>query len=892
MKKLLSLPPNLVRAFHAVEGLPASDYFCTSDPVGHKLGSGGGTAWLLWQAWQHASSHPSSSEPSSSEPSSSGPSSQQATPSSSLPSQPFSSPAFNKWLSAERRVLIHAGGQSRRLPAYAPSGKVLAPIDADGRNLLSEGLPFCEALMQTAPASIHTLVLSGDVLISSPLPAQPMPQADVVCYALPAAPEQLSHHGVYALSAADGLTLDFMLQKPSVTEQQQYTSTHTLLLDIGLWALSDRAVQVLCRRSCQADGSIGFYDLYGQFGTALGRHPHTPDAEVSALSVAIVPLPEGRFLHFGTTPELITSVATLTGQPNPDAIWVENSVTEGWTMPGRNVVTGVPRLSAPLALRAGQCVDVVPVGAEAYALRPYGYADAFRGAPTDPATLFMGQPLGQWLEAHHVTQPDILGAADIQEAPLFPVVGLEDAGPLLAWMLAPSADACHPLYANAERLSADQLMERANLPRLYSQRLALREARLDEPRAFARLRAQITEPLLVGHEVCPQIDDQYAEVRATAPLRMDVSGGWTDTPPFCIQHGGAVVNVSLLLNGNAPLSCFVHPLSEPRIHIISRDLNQQCFVSTYEDLADYAHLRSAFSIPKAALALVGFDPRFNGGRYASLKEQLNGRGFELIMNSPVPAGSGLGTSSVLAATVLAALAAYCHLDWSREEIGYRTLVLEQLLTSGGGWQDQYGGIIPAAKLLVTQPGTLQKPAITPLPSTLWTHPDLAPCHLLYFTGITRTARQILGQIVRRMFLREPLQQRHLFEMKQHAYVMADAIRLADVNPQQALEAYGACLRANWQQNQQLDAGCNPPAVQAICQQIDDLCLGYKLPGAGGGGFLYMVARDADAAALIRRRLTANPPSPTAGFYEFGLGRYGLHVVKVPASDSNSNTTHP
>ena len=47
MKKLLSLPPNLVGCFHEVTGLDPKEYFCTNDPVGHKLGSGGGTTWLL-----------------------------------------------------------------------------------------------------------------------------------------------------------------------------------------------------------------------------------------------------------------------------------------------------------------------------------------------------------------------------------------------------------------------------------------------------------------------------------------------------------------------------------------------------------------------------------------------------------------------------------------------------------------------------------------------------------------------------------------------------------------------------------------------------------------------------------------------------------------------------
>ena len=47
MQKLLSLPPNLIHCFHELEGVNRTDWFCTSDPVGSKLGSGGGTTWLL-----------------------------------------------------------------------------------------------------------------------------------------------------------------------------------------------------------------------------------------------------------------------------------------------------------------------------------------------------------------------------------------------------------------------------------------------------------------------------------------------------------------------------------------------------------------------------------------------------------------------------------------------------------------------------------------------------------------------------------------------------------------------------------------------------------------------------------------------------------------------------
>lgn len=55
MQKLLSLPPNLVQSFHELERVNRTDWFCTSDPVGKKLGSGGGTSWLLEECYNEYS---------------------------------------------------------------------------------------------------------------------------------------------------------------------------------------------------------------------------------------------------------------------------------------------------------------------------------------------------------------------------------------------------------------------------------------------------------------------------------------------------------------------------------------------------------------------------------------------------------------------------------------------------------------------------------------------------------------------------------------------------------------------------------------------------------------------------------------------------------------------
>jgi len=233
----------------------------------------------------------------------------------------------------------------------------------------------------------------------------------------------------------------------------------------------------------------------------------------------------------------------------------------------------------------------------------------------------------------------------------------------------------------------------------------------------------------------------------------------------------------------------------------------------------------------------------------------------------------LGTSSILAATVLGAINEFCDLHWDKYDICQRIFVLEQLLTTGGGWQDQFGGVMGGVKLLQTKSGFIQKPSIKWLPEHVFTDPENAMCHLLYYTGIRRTAKDILAEIVRRMFLNENAQLQLLRQMKDHALSMYEALQ------QQDFKRVGLLMRHTWRQNQSIDSGTNPPEVEAISRLVDDLCLGYKLPGAGGGGYLYMIAKDPDAAIRIKHILNCNRQNANARFVDMSLSQSGMEISR-------------
>ncbi len=88
----------------------------------------------------------------------------------------------------------------------------------------------------------------------------------------------------------------------------------------------------------------------------------------------------------------------------------------------------------------GICIDVVPVGEQKYAVRPYGMEDLFKGGEIgSPATLWMGRPVTQWLNERGGMDITVLqgGTGDIQHCRLFPpcMESLQKMEMVLKWMI-------------------------------------------------------------------------------------------------------------------------------------------------------------------------------------------------------------------------------------------------------------------------------------------------------------------------------------------------------------------------------------------------------------------------------------------------------------------------
>lgn len=954
---LLSLPTGAAEVFLKTEPSRLSGIFVASDPPDSQLGSAGGTAHLLAEAWKAQNK----------------------------------GEGFTDWLRAAPSLVIHGSGESRRLPSYAAPGKPVVPIpllhETSAQRLDQTLMDFLleayERIFWPAPETYRLMIACGDAHLQNLRWLPPYPEADVLIVGLPTSVEEAERHGVLICPADSPEQLSQFLHKPAARQLQALDASQRFFLDTGIWLLSERAVMTLMAKCGWDENRNAFhtavaetFDLYGEFGPPLGQTPSSPDPDISALAGAVLPLEDARFYHFGSNRSLLASVAQLQHpasrqrsfghasmeirvEPvilNADVgvelteanryIWIENSVVpSSWRLSERHVITGIPENDWSLSLDPGACLDVTPLKNGLLCFRPYGFDDPFRGAIGDAGTSWLDRPAPDWFASRSIGLADagIDPDTDIQEAPIFPSLlpGTMD-NAFLAWLLTPNpsdSPGMRKRWLDTPRLSARQLLREVDIEALVSRRTALmrsyaegidREywlelcADLDlsataalfkhhgwtppapatdpacttlgrvhdsmfrfslakdgggdhETRAFRQLRDLMIEQAVV-HPVHPRrnvLEDQI--VWGRCPIRLDLAGGWTDTPPYCLEHGGRVVNVASNLNGQPPIQVFGRICDKPEILLRSIDLGIDETIRTYDELTQYSKLGSGFGIARAALALAGFEPRFHAAQgYASLQEQLHdefGGGIELSMLAAVPKGSGLGTSSILASTMLGTLSELCGLHWNRDDLFERTLVLEQMLTSGGGWQDQIGGVCPGVKMIEAQPGPRQRFVIRGLPGTFFKDDYANRMVLLYYTGLTRVAHDILGEIVRGLFLNSAEHLRIIEELGQNADFIADALQRGD------WDAFCEAIARNWRLNQRLDSGTNPPAVQSILDTVSDHLRACKLLGAGGGGYMLMFAKDVEAASRIRLALESAPPNPRARFVDLGLSEGGFQVTR-------------
>ena len=436
-----------------------------------------------------------------------------------------------------RILIVHAGGDSRRLPAYSPCGKIFVPLPGDTSlgltpTIFDRLIPIFLALPETAPGTGQVVVASGDALLLFDSAGIDLSREGITALGSRVSPEEAARHGVLCPNP-DG-TVRCYLQKPRVDEQAKAGAIGQdgrSVLDIGVMSMDGRAAAAVLGAFGTASAreviaSHGI-DLYREICCALGTEANFPQYLSEARScgskveepvlaelfekLRLIPfnlgaLDQCAFLHFGTTRQLIDSGLDLVTRergaaPSNGILTIASEVVIGtgivgancWVegcrlhtpliLQGRNVVVGID-VREPMELSEGACLDVAPgfdrQGRKVWFVRYYGVGDTFKQGVRQGAT-FCGIPLAEWLRRVGAANARVWDADSPEEeqtlwnARVFPAEKEHEAYAQWRWML--HVELATPeqkrMFIEADRYSSAEIAVRVDQNAFHARREAI-----------------------------------------------------------------------------------------------------------------------------------------------------------------------------------------------------------------------------------------------------------------------------------------------------------------------------------------------------------------------------------------------------------------------------------
>ncbi|KAI1711957.1 L-fucose kinase [Ditylenchus destructor] len=350
-------------------------------------------------------------------------------------------------------------------------------------------------------------------------------------------------------------------------------------------------------------------------------------------------------------------------------------------------------------------------------------------------------------------------------------------------------------------------------------------------------------------------------VKARAAVRVDMAGGWSDTPPFtyqCKDPPAAVLNVAIKTNSEKPIESSCCWLNSPQFEGIYIQLSPFKPSKSGEQLRDqpiihYKYAQDIFensdrpsqpgSLICAIVVSSSLVKKYRNGEEISHKFNFKGNGRAVLIQatSKLPHGSGMGTSSILAGTLLACLWRMQGKQFTESDLIQTVLKVEQLHTSGGGWQDQVGGLVPGGFKLGTVCEDSKNERSGKYKQIIWR--KIVPTKefakafentlILVYTGTTRLAKNLLQGVILRWLRGDDDIRKVVKELATDANEAAGILQKGHFPLNQ-------CTHYN-ELKKVLASNTETPIVSDLRAQLYEVGLSLTswVAGAGGGGFLYV-----------------------------------------------------
>ena len=300
-------------------------------------------------------------------------------------------------------------------------------------------------------------------------------------------------------------------------------------------------------------------------------------------------------------------------------------------------------------------------------------------------------------------------------------------------------------------------------------------------------------------------------IRAKAPLRVGLAGGGTDVSPFSEEFGGAVLNATISLFAYT----IIKPTNDGKITFNAVDRNEQISINCQRTL----DIDGVLDLQK--------------GVYNRIINQFNiePQSFELTTYVDAPAGSGLGTSSTLSVSMIAAFVEWFKLPLGEYDIAHLAYEIERIdLNMAGGKQDQYAATFGGFNFMefykddrvIVNPLRLKNEFINELNFNL----------LLYYTGTSRLSAKIIEAQTKNILSKNKSSLEGMHKLKEQAVKMKEQLLKGEI------DKVGEILDFGWKYKKQLATEISNPIIDDIYETAkNNGASGGKISGAGGGGFM-------------------------------------------------------
>jgi D-glycero-alpha-D-manno-heptose-7-phosphate kinase len=313
---------------------------------------------------------------------------------------------------------------------------------------------------------------------------------------------------------------------------------------------------------------------------------------------------------------------------------------------------------------------------------------------------------------------------------------------------------------------------------------------------------------------------------ARAPMRISFGGGGTDLEAYYAKYGGLVISTAI----NKYFYAVITTDESDDLQVISADYRSLFRHSPYNDLFWNGDL----ALPKAILHHFGIR-----------------RGINLFVASEVPPGTGLGSSSAAAVTLVRALSTLVEQPMTRQQIAELASYIEiGKMGMPIGKQDQYASAFGGLnKISFSSDGVTVEP-VKIAPDVRKT---LEQRLMLFFTGSSRESTSILKHQRKSTQDRDESVIKALHNIKQVAVDVQACLERGD------LDEFARRLHYSWQEKRRLAPNLSTGFIDECYNlALERGATAGKITGAGGGGFLLIYCheefQDAVTTALEERGL--------------------------------------